>query len=201
MKKLDLHFKFTKIDQGCLLASLEIVMNFLGKKLDIKKISKDLFHNGFGYDILEVADYLIKQGFKIEIGSFDPDIFKIRKTNFTIEDLENIDPKKLTKYPKQDLQELIKFAKKHPVNLKIGYKKLDYLKQIVAQDLPVIVNLDIKTYTGDETDNSIHSVVIGGYDNKDIFVMDPILEKLRVSSKKFAKAWFEAGQYYLVVKK
>ena len=201
MKKLNLQFKFTKIDKGCLLACLEMVLRFYKKPIAAKDLAKKLSVRKFGYDILEVADYLIKQGFKIEIGGFDPDIFKTRKANFTLEDLKNIDPKKLTKYPRQDLRELIKFAKKYPNQLSVGYKKLDFLKQQLDKNLPIIVNLEIKTYTGDKTDNSIHSVIVAGYDKDDILVMDPISEKIRVDKKKFAKAWFNAGQYYLVIKK
>jgi len=200
MKKLDLKFKFTKIDQGCLLASLEIAFNFLDKKVNIGKMRQELSQNKFGYDILEVASYLIEKKFEIEVGCFDSDIFKEKKV-FTLEELKDIyQNEELSKYPKEDLAELIKFAKKYPDKLNVGYKDLDFLKQLADKDLPTITNLEIKTYTGDKTDNSIHSVVIGGYDKDDIFIMDPILEKIRLSSKTFKKAWFNAGQYYLVVK-
>lgn len=201
MKKLDVPFKFQKVDQGCLLSSLEMVLNYFHKK-DYSKLIKGLSCDQFGYNILEVSQNLIVNNYEIEVGCFDPDIFKQKKDSFTLTDLQEIDQKeKLTKYPKQDLQALIKFAKKYPKQLNVGYKNLDFLKQKIDQGLPVIISLNSRTL-GVEKEESIHMVVLFGYDEKGFFILNPpTIGAEHVKNKDLKFFWYDAGQYYLVIKK
>jgi uncharacterized protein YvpB len=201
MKKLDVPFKFQKVDQGCLLACLEMVLNYFHKK-DYQKLINDLSCDKFGYDILEVSQNLIANNYKIEVGGFDSDIFKQKKAAFTLTDLEKIYQKEeLTKYPKQDLKALIKFAKKYSEQLNIGYKDLDFLKQKIDQGLPVIINLSARTL-GVEIEEAIHSVVLIGYDQKGFSILNPPKRgEEYVKNKDLKFFWYDASQYYLVIKK
>lgn len=115
--KLKVPFRFHKVDKGCLLACLEMILNFYQKPFSVQKFSQKINSNKFGYDILHLACELKKEGFDVETGHFDKDI-------------ENDQYSAIAKTTKPELEKLRNFIKNDtPVIVHLSAKSLGAKKE------------------------------------------------------------------------
>ena len=181
-----------------------MMMEYYHKSFNAQGFIKDLSIDEYGYSLLDIAKFLIKQGFKIEIGHFDQDLLcrnQFSKFPIKLKEFERyLSKTEIDKSLKLYLQEDIEFIKKHPKILKIEPVNLQKIDGFLKRKIPVLIHVDVKSYF-DRTDDSIHSILIIGKDNQKYIVLDPLLGKKILPASKLLKVWQNGGGYYLVVLK
>ena len=188
--------------KNCAIACVAMIMKYYQKGFNQNEFIKKLEVDKYGFSLLDIANFLIKQGFKIEIGHFDQDLLcrsQFSKFPIKLKELERyLSKTRIDKSLKPYLQEDIEFIKKHPKILKIEPVTLQKLDHFLTKKIPVLIHVDVKSYF-DKTDDSIHSTLIIGKEKEQYIVLDPLLGKKILPASQLLKAWRNGGGYYLVV--
>lgn len=190
-KKLKVDFKFTPFDKGCALACLEMMARFLKLEINFNLLVKNVGVDEFGYDLFKIATWLVKNKIKIEIGFWDKLLFK----------KSEIDKKANLNSFLKEHQDVSIFYQKNTGVCKIEPPKISKIKKFINLGYPVIVHLSAKSL-GASIEEEIHSVLVIGYNEKEIIILNPPkIGGEYVKNKDFLHFWQEGGGYYLVIKK
>lgn len=188
--------------KNCAISCIAMIMEYYHKSFNIQGFAKDLSIDEYGYSLLDIAEFLIKQGFKIEIGHFDQDLLcrnQFSKFPIKLKEFEKyLSETEIDESLKPYLQEDIEFIKKRPKIIKIEPVTLQKLDHFLTKKIPVLIHVDVKSYS-DKTDDSIHSILIIGKENQKYIVLDPLLGKKILPASKLLKVWQDGGGYYLVI--
>ena len=175
----------------CAITCLKMVFSYMKKEFPEKKMQKTVKANRWGYNLIEVAEFLINQKMKVEMGHFDQDL--IHKKEFAHFPIKL---KELEKYLHS--RKVAQKMKKYPNVLKIQPVSLGILESFLKINKPPIIHLDVSSYF-DKTDESIHSVLVIGKTDQKYIVLDPLIGKRTISAMRLLKSWQDAGGYYLAI--
>jgi len=200
-KILNIKYKKVNIKDGCAINCVSMVLSYYGKEFDFKKFLKNVSCRDRGYDLLEIITQLKKMDIDIEFGFWDEEIIgkkNIKNDAITQDDIKNNDD--ILENLREDHKNMVEFISKNQEIINFKRPSLRTIKKYIDIDTPVIIHVDISKYH-DKVDDSIHSVLVAGYDKKRIYLVDPILGRIHKPIKQVLNAWKYGGKYYLVIKK
>lgn len=199
-KRLDVKHKKIDIKNGCAINCVAMVFDYYKKDFNLISFLEGITCRDKGYDLSEIAIRLIENGEKVEFGFWDDEI--IGKKNSTKDRIKISDIKEhhVLKKLEKDKQDVLMFAKEHPTSINLNKPTFGKIKEYIDNNIPLIIHVDVSKYH-DNTDDSIHSVIVAGYDEKRIYLVDPILGRIYKSKNIVLNAWKHGGKYYLVIKR
>jgi len=188
--------------KNCAISCIAMMMEYYHKSFNVKRFTKDLSIDEYGYSLLDIASQLMKDGQKIEFGFWDEDL--IKKESFydypiKLNELERYSETiNLHKTFEKILKDILEFMRKYPSSIKIEPVTLQKLDHFLTKKIPALIHVDFTTYF-DTTHDAIHSILVIGKENSKYIVSDPLLGKKILPASKLLKAWQNGGGYYLVV--
>jgi len=100
----------------------------------------------------------------------------------------------------RDKNDIVEYINKYPKSINLEKPSLRTIKKFINRNIPLIIHVDVSEYH-DKSDESIHSVLVAGYDKKRIYLVDPILGRVYKPIKQVLNAWKHGGKYYLAIKR
>jgi hypothetical protein len=190
--------------KNCAVTCVVMIMEYFHKRFDEQNFIKKIKVDKYGYSLLDITRELINKNYKIEFGFWDEDLIKKKYFNnnqISFKDLENYSKKiHLHKILKRYLTEILEFYQKYPSLVKIEPASLQKIEVFLKRKIPVLIHIDVKSYH-DQTDDSIHSILVIGKENQQYIVLDPLLGKKILPANKLLTTWQDGGGYYLVILK
>jgi len=190
-----------KNDQSCGLSCTAMILKYKKIDFDIQKIISSINVDEYGYSLLDIAEKLSESGVNLEFGFWDDDLigenYYNSKITLSLEEFKNINMAGLHQIFKDQIFQTIKLSKHSQV--KIVKPTPQKISEVLNQDSPILLNLDVSIYH-DKNDDSIHSVLIIGENEKNYLIMDPLLGEREVAKEIVLKSWVKAGGYYLFIK-
>lgn len=195
-----------KEDGRCLIRVVRAVLDFSGHESYYYQVIKDLLSGKFGYDFIEIATNLAEANLLLEFGLYDTDFIPVPKVGEKI-DVIKLDSlfSQTANFRKCDLESLesiVKFASRYAALLKIKRSNFGELKKMLINGYPICVHIRLGTLYNTDCE-VIHAQVVYGFDDelRKIYVWDPDVGFLEYKTSTYIFAWWEAGGYYLTVKK
>lgn len=118
------------------------------------------------------------------------DYWGIKKDEEELSDLCN------TNWRGTSVRNLVEGAKKLGFKAKWDSLKLEKIKELVNQDIPVIVYVDAEPLTGEK---GSHANVVTAIGEEEVTVLDPILGEKSYPLNKFEEAWKLASRIGVIV--
>ena len=216
--------KVTKASGTCGPTSIQQILEYYGIETSLKDIMNGmfLFDRGGTSSDGAMGDYLLKQGFKVKIYTFDTKMFDPSWFKLSRKELL----KKLQKsynisrgYKKYNYNGFINFLK-HGGKIEFKAITLNEIKNYLKKIYPIMVGVDDsllygvkrsrKTFYDDDIRGKVwgHEVVVAGFKKNKLFVVDPFPRntfskkgKYFVDAEKLLANIHSAGGYAIVPSK
>jgi len=190
--------------KDCAVLVLNMVLNYYKTNFNKDKFYKKFKLYKEGYNLTDIARFLIQKNFKLEYGFWDEDYLKknsFKKIPITLKELEKYYKEgDYNKDYKIDLEHNLNFYKKFPHITKIEPISLKKIDAFLLKKTPVHIHVDLKHYWG-RGPSHIHSVLVTGKRKNKYIVLNPGIGRQIKSGKVLLESWKRGGGYYLAIKK
>lgn len=181
----------------CGLAAVHMITNFWKLPLDFKKIRKHLKVDKQGTYCPQLGSFLIKQGFKVKITTFNPGLFTLKDVGKNQAAIRQHLQKTLKTTRKRTDQKAIKFFLQFmgnggEIEVKIP-EEADIRQELKAKSPPIAILTSNFLFAAKPRYN-FHFNVVTGIDDSHVYVNDPLWDE-RGGKHKYKIADFLFGIY------
>ena len=180
----------------CGLAVVNMITSYHKKNITFAKIKSEIKTDKLGTYNPQLGSYLIKQGFDVEIVTFNPGLFtnqnKGKSKKRLLDHFENLLKTKKVPQAKKVIRYFIKFLKDGG-KLTIRIPNEEDIRNEIQNKRPLIAALTSNFFFGDIPRYNFHFNVATGIDNQFIYANDPL------SDHRGGKHKFPISDYFFAI--
>ena len=184
--------------EDCGIASISMILKYYGMGRSIEELKKEIkVYKGTGTYAPQIGEYLINQGFDVEIVSLNPHLFTNQFKEKSQEEIkeyieelhENISNEKF----KEQLRLFIDYFKAGG-KLTVKLPTIKDIEEELELGRPVGAILTSNFLLHDKAGFNFHFNVVTGFDEENVYANDPLPDQ-RGGKKKYKKEDFMYGIY------
>jgi hypothetical protein len=181
----------------CGLAGILMILKYYGVKKTYEELQREIKTDETGTYSPQLGSYLIGLGFDVEIVTLHPKLFMLADKNLTQEEILQrfnlLHERVKSPKDKENIEKFTEFMKKGG-KIKVKIPMIEDVKEEIDQKRPVCALLTSNFLSGKQPIFNFHFNIITGYDDKNIYVNDPLWDE-RGGKKKYAIQDFFYGLY------
>lgn len=181
--------KQEKESVDCGITCVAMILEYYNKGISFDECKKHIKTYDIGTFMPQLGSFLLDNGFAVEMITLNPFLFTKAQESLSQEEIKK-HVKNLFEQHKDDkltesLEWLMTFLDKGG-SIKVKVPSFDEVKEEIDNERPMLALLSSNVVTANIPRFNFHSNVITGYDDKSIFVNDPLWDE-RGGKKEYAK--------------
>jgi hypothetical protein len=188
----------TENSLDCGLACVSMLLKYYSIEKSIDELKKEIkiFEN-VGTYVPQIGEYLIQQGFDVEIVTLNPHLFTNKFKEKSQEELLSFLKETLKNTKKESFKDPLNFFIKFIESggkIKIKIPDIEDIKEEISQGRPLGALITSNFLLFDKPIFNFHFNIINGFDNKSVYVNDPMWD-YRGGNQKYPINDFLYGLY------